>query len=362
MRLRLFALLSCFFVAAPSTALPQEFTGREHAHAMLLLSQSDDAVKLAAWSLYHVGSRRRDIFDLLAEVTWTACSGNRTMDSDTLSWLGKTLGNTKQARYAGLLDFCLSKAKDEKTKKYMKQARDNLAGTTSDFFEGGKIDLREAHARLTKKASLTSRDQISRNFDDLRQGQALEEVYSILGQPNEVSATTVPGRKVGIPGVGRFRTEYDSIALGYSELGTVRFAYQEGQTDWKVADVKSVKGLFWSTIDGHFVTFDEQITSGDGLHLREIAWYLIEQDRVQKDILDRVAQRIYRSRQEKDGLLVDGLAWLCRAIAKSGDGRYKQFLLEVSNSAATSKLRSYASKTASSLKGTPEDSFVPASN
>jgi hypothetical protein len=362
MRLLLFVLLSCFFMAAPSTALPQEFTGREHAHAMLLLSQSDKDVRLAAWSLYHVGSNRQDIFDLLAEVTWTACSGNRTMDSDTLSWLGKTLGNTKQARYAGLLDFCLSRAKDEKIKKYMKQARDNLAGTTSDFFEGGKIDLREAHARLTRKASLTSRDQISKNFDDLRQGQALEEVYSIFSPPDEVSATVVPGRKVGIPGVASFRIGSNRLAIGYSELGTIRFSYQEGQTDWKVADAKSVKGLFWSTIDGHFVTVNDQITSGDGLHLREIAWHLVEQDRLEKDILDRVAERIYRSRQEKDELLADGLAWLCRVIAKSGDGRYRQFLLQVSSSAGTSKLRNYASRTASSLKGTPGDSFVPASN
>ena len=360
MRLRPFVLLSCFFMAAPSTALPQEFTGREHAHAMLLLSQSDKDVRLAAWSLYHLGSNRQDILDLLAEVTWTACSGNRTMDSDTLSWFGKALGNTKQPRYAGLLDFCLSKVKDEKTKKYLKQARDSLGGTTSDLFEGGKIDLREARARLTKRASLTP--QISKDFDDLRQGQALEEVYSILSPPNEVSATTVPGRKVGIPGVGSFRVESNRLVIGYGELGTIRFAYHEGQPDWKVADAKSAKGLFWSTNDGHFVTLSDQIASGDGLHLREIAEYLIEQDRLEKDILDRAAERIYRSRQEKDELLVDGLAWLCRVIAKSGDGRYRQLLLEVSSSAATSKLRSYASKTASGLKETPGGSFIPVSN
>jgi len=360
--LRLFVLLSCFFTAAPSTAQPQEFTGREHAHATLLLSQSDKDVRLAAWSLYYVGSNRQDILDLLAEVTWTACSGNRTMDSDTLSWLGKALGNTKQPRYAGLLDFCLSRAKDEKTKKYLKQARDNLGGTTNDLFEGGKIDLREAHARLTKQAGSTSRHQMSKNFDDLRQGQALEEVYSIFSLPDEVSATVVPGRKVGIPAVASFRIGSNRLVIGYSELGTISFSYQEGQTDWKVADAKSAKGLFWSTIDGHFVTVNGQITSGDGLHLREIAWHLVEQDSLEKGILDRVAERIYRSRQEKDELLVDGLAWLCRVIAKSGDGRYRQFLLEVSSSAATSKLRNYAGKTAGSLKVTPGGSFVPASN
>jgi len=362
-RLPLLILLSCLFMAAPSTALPQEFTGREHAHATLLLSQSDKDIKLAAWSLYHLGSNRQDILDLLAELTWTACSGNRTMDPDTLSWFGKALGNTKQPRYAGLLDFCLSKAKDEKTKKYLKQARDSLRGTTSDFFEGGKIDLREARARLTKQASLTSRHQISKSFDDLRQGQALEEVYSIPGTPNEVSATVVPGRKVGIPGVpGSFWIGSNRLVIGYSELGTIQFSYQEGQTDWKVADAKSAKGLFWSAIDGRFATVNDQIASGDGLHLREIAGYLVEQDKLEKEILDRAAERVYGSRQEKDDQLVDGLAWLCRVVAKSGDGRYRQLLLEVSNSAATSKLRSYASKTAGGLKETPGDSFIPASN
>jgi hypothetical protein len=93
--------------------------------------------------------------------------------------------------------------------------------------------------------------------------------------------------------------------------------------------------------------------------VRLAAWSLYH---LEKDILDRAAERIYRSRQEKDEQLVDGLAWLCRVIAKSGDGRYGQLLLEVSSSAATSKLRSYASKTASGLKETPGGSFIPVSN
>src|SRR5260221_7820126 len=198
MRLRLFALLPCFFVAAPSTALPQELTGREHAHAMLLLSQSDNAVKLAAWSLYHVGSRRQDIFDLLAEVTWTGCSGNRTMDADTLSWLGKTLGNTAQSRYAGLLDYCLSTIKDEKTKKYMKQARDKIAGPpASNTFEGGKMDLGEMRARVAKQGDAVLRPRLADKFADLREGQEIEEVYSTLGPPNEVSRSSIPGGSVG---------------------------------------------------------------------------------------------------------------------------------------------------------------------
>jgi len=352
-------------MAAANAALSQEYTGREHSEAMLLLSQSDFDVRLAAKSLNRLSSKRQDILDLLAEVTWTACSGNRKMNPDTLSWLAKALGNTKQARYAGLLDYCLANATGKNTIKYLKQARDSLEGTTTDSFEGGKIDLEQMRARLLKKGGPSSRNQVAKQFDEVRKGQSLDEVYSILGAPNDIRGVNVPKGRAGHSYV-KVRISDDMIVFVYSGIGTIRFAFDEAKdkNDWLLAEAKSDKGLIWDPLGGRFVTINDLvnadlITTGDASELREIVYHLRKQTSIGRDILDRSADRIYRSRLEPGEELADALAWLCKIIAKSGDGRYKQLLLDVSNTATNNKLRKYASKAANDLPDTSEKQYVP---
>lgn len=358
MKLWIFIVLSCLFVATPKIALSQEFSGRDHAHALLLLNQSDFDVRLGAKSLYRFGSNRADILDLAAEVTWTACSGKRKMDPDTLAWLAKALGNTKQPRYARLLDYCLSNPANDKAKKHVQLARANLEGEAANSFEGGKIDLQQVRARLTKKGNPTARNELINKFDALRRDQNPEEIYSTFGPPDNVSGISVPEGKAGFMMV-KVRKSSDMLVLGYGGLGTVRFVYDENKTDWMLDEAKSDREIFWSSRDGHFITMNEQIAKGDGSQLRVIADLLIRKDSINKEVLDRVAERIYRSRQEKDGELADGLAWLCKVIAKSGDGRYKQLLLDVSDAAANKTLRKYAAKTAADLPQTSEAKYVP---
>jgi len=360
MRLGSSVFLSCLVMASPSTALSQEFTGREHAYAMLLLSQSDTDVRTAAKVLYRAGFGNQNTFDLLAEVAWTACSGNRTMDADTLSWLGKTLGNTAQPRYAGLLDYCLSTIKDEKTKKYMKEARDRIPGPPmSNAFEGGKMDLREMRARVAKQSDVL-RPRSADKFSDLHESQEIEEIYSTFGLPNEVSRSSIPGGRVG-HGFVKVRTEHTALVLAYINLGTIRFIYRENENDWRLVDATSTTGLFWSANEGRFVPIEDRIAHGNGSQLREIAEYLIERGTLSKGILDRVADRLNESRQEQNEQVADGLAWLCKIIAKGGDGRYKPFLLDVSNTAASKKLRSYARQSATSLSEVSGGQYIPVS-
>ncbi len=365
MRLWHFVVFSCFFMAAANAALPQEYTGREHSEAILLLSQSDFDVRLAAKSLNRLSSNRQDILDLLAEVTRTACSGNRKMNPDTLSWLAKALGNTKQARYAGLLDYCLANVTGKNTIKHLKQARDSLEGTTTDSFEGGKIDLEQMRARLLKKAGPGSLNQVAKRFGEVLKGQSLDEVYSILGTPNDVSGVNVPKGRAGRGSV-QIRLSEDMIVFAYSGSGTIRFSFDDAKdkNNWLLTEAKSDKGLIWKQLDGKFVTINELIktdliTTGDASELREIVYHLRKQESIGRDILDRSADRIYRSRLEPGEELADALAWLCKIIAKSGDGRYKQLLLEVSNTATNNKLRKYASKAANDLPEDSEEQYVP---
>jgi len=251
---RLFVAFSCFFITAAYAESPPEFTGREHTEVMLLLSQSDFDVRLAAKSLYRLGSDRQDLLDMFAEVTWSACSGNRLMRQDTLSWLAKALGNTKQTRYANLLDYCLSSTTHKNTIKHLKLARASLEGTTINSFEGGKIDLGQVRERLTKKNSSTSHSHMAKQFGEIRGGQSLDDVYSIFGIPNDVSGVNVPLGRAGYSYV-RVQTSNDLIVLGYSGLGTIRFIYNDA--NWRLVDADNPNGPFWNKRDGRFYTTND---------------------------------------------------------------------------------------------------------
>lgn len=250
---RLVLALSVVCTTAASAQASPEFTNREYSELMLLLNQRDFDVRLAAKSLFRHGSDRQDVVDLFAEVTWTACSGSRKMSPDALSWLAKALGNTKNARYAKLLDFCLAKVTDKKIIKYVTQARGDLSSTDVDPFEGGKMDLSEIRAHLTKKRGSTTRKVLREQFLDLHRDQTLDEIYSVFGVPDDISGVNVPrSRKAGHLYV-HVTVSDDMMALRYSGLGTIRFAYSSNDANWLVAEADCDNGPFWGVGEGRFL-------------------------------------------------------------------------------------------------------------
>lgn len=323
-----------FWIALPVTVclllLPlfgsaQEFTGRSHATAMLLLSDSDQSVKLAGKSIFRFGSDDRELLDLLAEVVWLACSEKRPMDADTLSWLAKALGTTKQLRYAGLLDYCLSMKKDEKTAGYLQGAKKALTVTSETPFEGGKVDLAKQRAALSSHRHPVNQEQMIKRFEELRKGTTLAEVYAKLGYPDELGVDSLPAGSAGYMGV-RVAVSSAALAVTYKDIGVIRFSYQEPLPDWVLENAVSSTGLFWSKYDGRFIAVNEQIAHGNGPQLREVAEYLL----ANKALLDKASasifQRINTTPDSQDWALVDGLVWLGKAVLESGDAEKKMKL------------------------------------
>jgi hypothetical protein len=290
------------------------------------------------------------------------------MNPDTLSWLAKALANTKQTRYAGLLDYCLANVTGKNAIKHLKQARDRLESTTTDSFEGGKIDLEQLRVRMAKKGETASANKVAKLFYEVRKGQSLDEVYSILGMPDGVTGVNVPKGRAGHSYV-KVKISDDMIVFAYSGIGTIRFIFDDAidKRNWLLAEAMSDKGLVWKPLDGKFVTINELvnkdlITTGDAADLREIVYHLRKLNNIERAILDRAADRVYRSRLEPGEELADALAWLCKIIAKSGDGRYKQLMLDISNTAENAKLKKYAGKAANDLQETGEKQFLPSSS
>lgn len=352
------AMLLCGLPLSAAIAVPVPAPGgHEYAETMLLTSESDFDVRLAAKLLYRPGAKRQSSLDLLAEVVWTTCAGKRKMEPDALAWSAKALGASGQARYAALLDYCLGKVDDAKGVRYLSEARSALPAGGGASFAGGRVNLAQVRDQAVRGSRPRSAQVISQ-FDGLRKGQTIDDVYATLGRPDEVRAETLTGRKMGHAYV-QIRDSKDVIAFVYRGAGTIRFAFDEDKGGWRVADGTSEKDLYWSQRGGRFGTLAEWVATGNEDDLIKISELLRHEERVEREVLDRVADRIYELREDPDDDVSDALAYLCKNLAKSGDGRYKQFLEEIGDTAGDKTLRKHARKAANSLPDSKEPAYVP---
>lgn len=355
------AMSFLMFTAVSQAETQKQFTGSDYAQTMLLLSQSDFDIRLAAKSIYRMESARQSILDLAAELTWATCAGGRAMNIDTLSWLVKALGKTKQARYAGVLDHCLSITTDKKVLKYLTEAKSSIEATTATPFEGGKMNLVQMRAQMIRDvANASTRDQAASSFGKLRHGQSLDEIYSSLGVPNDVKGVNVVRDKKAGHGYVRIETSEYMVELAYNGFGTIRFGYDAGNAKWTLNEAKSERGLIWTWGGGRFVaTMDDLILLGDSVEVYDIARRLLNLSKVERATLDRIADRLSQSRGEEDSKRADALAWLCKVIAKNRDGRYKPLMLDLASTATNKALKKYAGLAASELPETAEEKYTP---
>lgn len=361
MAVRLSIAIFCFATVTTHAAVPASVTGREYTETMLLFSDKDFEVRLGAKSLNRKSTKNEVTFDVLAEIAWTACTGKRKMHPDTLAWIAKSIGNSKDGRYAPLVEECLAKVTDKAPSKYFTEAKTALAGLpTSNPFVGGKLDLakfRDDVIKIRKKAppELFGRPL----FGDLKMEQRLDVVYSKLGAPEKISAISVPRGKAGFMLV-KVKMSDDRIVFHYPGLGEITFGYDTTDGDWLLVQAKSSNELHWLEREGRFASKMDVVTGGDVRDLRQLTTMLLKQmSPIETALLDRIADRIYYSQTETDGHMADALAYMCKLLRNSRNGKYKPLMREVSEKAAHGALRKHAGLAADALPDPTGENYVP---
>ncbi len=351
----------CFVSVAANAAIPAGASGREYTETMLLFSDKDFDIRLGAKSLNRKSTKSEVMFDVLAEIAWSACSGKRKMHPDTLAWIAKSIGNSKDGRYAPLVDDCLAKVIEKAPIKHFTEAKAALAGSsTSNPFVGGKLDLDKFRDDTIKNRKKAPAEALARTlFEGLKTDQRLEDVYSKLGAPEKISAINVPRGKAGFLYV-RIKLSDDRVVFHYPELGEANFGYDTSTGDWLLVNAKSSNGLYWVESEGRFASQSEVISKGDERDLRQVTKLLMKQrNPIDTSVLDQVADRIHHSQMETDGHMADTLAHMCKLLGKSQNGKYKPLMREVSEKAAHATLRKHASLTADLLPDPGEAKYVP---
>ena len=114
--------------------------------------------------------------------------------------------------------------------------------------------------------------------------------------------------------------------------------------------VETIKArLFGGPMDMPAEEVLKLLSSDDPEDLRLAARALLFQAPVPVADLDAVASKIAAGRSIKGGQTGDALAWLCKVLGKSGNGRYRPFLEDTAASAVDSTLRHYARVAAEAL-------------
>jgi len=351
---------ACVYAGASA---PSDRTGREYAEIMLLTSHREFDMRLGMQSLRRLSLKNQGMTDLLAEITWTACAGERiVMYPDALSWAIKLIGETKNRRYAEVINYCAGKVTAPGPVKYLGSTKSALSeGTPSDPYVGGTVDLQGVRNETYRNRKANPpKDVLQRRFAELGAGQSIDEVYSALGAPDQIFGVSVPRGRAGFLFV-RVKLSSDQIEFYYLETGTARFGYDETSRRWLLADATSSNpARLWVAPLGRFGTELDLAEYGDVQDLRILHKKLTDEVRsVNPELLDRIVDRIYFSQMETDGPLVVALSHFCTLVGSSATAKYKPVLAKIAETAEHRTLRKYAGRAAQALPQADGAIYMP---
>lgn len=234
-------LMLLVLAAASHARSVEAISATEYSERRLLLGGTDYVVRVGAKSVYYGTDTGRQTLDILAELTWKACLNAGELTQETVAWLAKALGSSRNVRYANVLDHCLSSISNDKTKKHVSKARAEIAradvkGMTIKPFRRGALDLKEIKKALFKMEFAASRKNLAA-FKKLAPGQKLENVFSQFGAPDSIKVTNVRAEKAD-PGLPKAAMR-DRMVLRYNGLGKIYFFFGKKARQWMLEYAES---------------------------------------------------------------------------------------------------------------------------
>ncbi|WP_157582262.1 hypothetical protein [Shewanella woodyi] len=314
---------------------------------LLLVSDNAADNKLAAKDLYHLPPESPELLDLAAWVLINSELENNGEQEDTLAWLAKALGASKQVRYRELLLELQSKTSSKKLRRYIKDALKEIGDG-----QGEAVDLTDFDADQVKKelTELAANAQVSKKeFLQLSVGASLEDVLKELGQPNSVGQYV---RTSFRPFLGNVRLQ--NLRISYLNAGSMEFSLDKNV--WVLKNAYTQSEIDTTDVDPTELALVSQLLSSDYNLVRKSAREAIATKLSNTAALDQVAQRIWELKDIEDKGMGDAMAWLCKVLASSGNGRYHDILNKIYEQAGNKKIAKYAKSSKRKLSRT-EPSF-----
>lgn len=99
-------------------------------------------IKISAQNIYRNGEVNPEVLDVAAEILLQRYPTATNPDIDTLSWVAKALGNSRNPRYFNTLNEVANSNAHAKLRKYAKSAMKQVGGVPSvEQYQRGMVDL-----------------------------------------------------------------------------------------------------------------------------------------------------------------------------------------------------------------------------
>ena len=312
--------------------------GVEHTYATLLIGRGANP-KRAARLLAEQAVPTRDMLDVAATLLWQGCTGRRGVDDVAQVSLVAALGAASDTRYWNVLLDCAEQAEHKKVRDKANQVLDQLPNDEVPQFKGSAIRLESVRKALVDAQARDAALRTGKTLQGIARGQSLEEVYARLGLPDGVQLVSI---------------QFSGILASWDTLGSITFRAVPGDHGaWQVASI-AVAG---AQGDARSVLMRQWLATRDPRVLSRVAKELVTREEYDRAVLDEVARRIDRDFDTGDEHLAGGLSRLCKALGASGDGRYREFLLDIANLATSRRLRSHAQAAAGKLPDGDPDPY-----
>lgn len=106
-----------------------------------LTQSSNHSIKRSAQSIYKTGENNTEVLDVAAEVLLQRYPTSSNADIDTLAWLAKALGNSRNARYYSTLKEVANSNAHGKLRKYAMKAQQQVGYNSGEQYVKGTINL-----------------------------------------------------------------------------------------------------------------------------------------------------------------------------------------------------------------------------
>ncbi len=181
------------------------------------------SVRDAAQSMYNTGESNTQVLDVAAEVLLQ--NYKKSTEYDTLAWVAKALGKSKNGRYYSVLKEVADSKTDKKLTKYTEAAMKEIGSASGAQYTQGTVNLTALRNKKTPASTTTaskgSKSGSGKGLEVIRKGMSMDEAYNLVGPPTSSSAH--PTGKAFIPFNFKGGDTVRSYAL-YKGKGSIVFS------------------------------------------------------------------------------------------------------------------------------------------
>lgn len=317
----------------------------EQVYTKMLMGDDPKAIKLAVKGLYYDADYSVEMGSIAAELLNQRCTGDHALHGDTIAWLGKALGQSRSARYLGVVERCLAQTEERRVKKHLAKVI-KVLDEPADSYVAGSMDLEFERSKIE-----TTIESDQENYDGSRilsitTGMPIQEVLEVTGLPTHARLHVerhagIP-RRYGIRDIIRVR----KLLLEYGDVGAIVFM-REGN------DVTTLQAQFAlayiDPADEELKSIQYSVATNQPVELREAVKQMLESGERRHVVLDLIANKLYLEMDQDEHYWVDAMAWMSKLMQQAADSRYRSLMSEVAQRAKHPKVRRHAQEAVTSI-------------